>query len=411
MKPSSPDLPSPSPAKFATRSVDASPAARFTARRHETIDDVAPLWERLQRGGVSTVYQQISWARAVARHLLAPAKAELALMEIVDETLGEPIMLLPLVRKRARFHSTIEFLDLGVCDYAAPLVAPGVVLSPAETAAVWSAVRSALPKSDFIHIRHLAHRVGGEPNPLAGLASARRMEMQAFGVAIDGDPATVMKRTCSASILRDLRKAGRRMADEGEVRFVVASTVEESEELFATILRQRLERFGELGRFDLLNRPEVRAFYRDASSIADPSGPVRMFGIKVGEEWIASAYGLVHDGAFHGTLLAMAGQNWRRCSPGLTIVSEIMVWARSEGLTYLDFTVGDMPYKASFGVEARDLFEIVESLTLRGRIVTDFDRGRSHLKLWTSRHPRLFETLRKGIQWYRRQSRRKDSPS
>jgi CelD/BcsL family acetyltransferase involved in cellulose biosynthesis len=276
------------------------------------------------------------------------------------------------------------------------------VLSPSEAARAWDAVRSVLPKADLVRITRIPRAIFGTPNPLGLLPAARVIPMKASGIVLDGEPETLIKRTCSDSTAKDIAKRRKRLATYGQARFVEARTPEEAERIFDVLLRQRRERFRELGRFDLLDRPEVVAFYRDAALRSVPDGLVRIFGIEVNGEWIATAYGLEHGGAFHGILLAMAGETWKPVAPGILIVAEIMEWSRRNGLTYLDFTIGDLPYKNGFRPVSRELMELAEARSLRGHLVLAGERGRTGAKAALQRHPALFERLREARQRLRR---------
>ena len=97
---------------------------RYSARLHTTMATVADLWSRLETDGTATAYQRLDWATAVAERLSTESKAEPIIVEVVDAN-GHPVMLVPLARLRRRGHHAITWLDLGVCDYAAPILAPG----------------------------------------------------------------------------------------------------------------------------------------------------------------------------------------------------------------------------------------------------------------------------------------------
>lgn len=377
-------------------------ARRFLARRHATFEAVAPLWRLLQAGRTGTVYQRLGWAELVATHLASSGDCELVLMEVTDASDNTPVMLLPLVLRRGRMHSAVEFLDCGVCDYAAPLAAPGAAFSAGDIKNIWTAVRDALPKADRVRLSRMAHRVGGAPNPLVLLEGTRRMELHASGVALSGERDTVVKRTCSSSNARDIRKSLRRLAELGAVRFVEARTPDEVDRLFDVLVEQRLARFRELGRFDLLNKEGVRAFYRAAAQEGLRGGPARLLGLRVGGEWVATAYGLVGEGAFHGALIGLGAERWRRFSPGLALIAETMAWCRENGITYFDFTIGDMPYKSGFGIENRPLFEFTQALTLRGRLAARVEAAGPALKARLAEHPALFEALRNTVRRCRR---------
>ncbi|WP_018041798.1 GNAT family N-acetyltransferase [Methylobacterium sp. 88A] len=373
----------------------------YQARLHTTMATVAHLWSRLESDGTATAYQRLDWATAVVERLGTASKAEPVIVEVTDAN-GRSVMLVPLARLRLRGYRTITWLDLGVCDYAAPILAPGIDLSADEMAQAWRAIRDVLPRADLIQISRIPDDVTGRPNPFATLPGCSRMDMQASGVAIEGDAETLLARLCRPSTLKDMAKLRRRLERAGTVTFVEARSAEEIDRIFDALVEQRRSRFAEIGRFNLLSRPDVEAFYRECAHRGLVGGPVRLFGLAVDGEWIACAYGLVHGGTFHGILLTMAGEAWRNTSPGLHIVAETLRWARAEGLGYFDFTVGVMPYKSDFGVQTRDLSELYEVVTLRGRLVKHAIAGAEASKVWLRSHPEWFARAQKARRWLRR---------
>ena len=371
----------------------ASPSRPLAARLHTSLESVAPIWRQLQSDGVLTAYQRLEWVELMVAHLLARRNVQPLFVEIVDTAGGATLMILPFALERHRTHSELRWLALDVCDYAAPVIAAGARIGAPEMALAWQAALRCLPRADLVQISQIRPAIGATPNPLALLPGARRMELQSFGTAIDGDPGTLLKRICAASTLKALNRRWRSVTQSGTPRFVVASSEAEVESIFAAMIEQRRERFREMGRADLLDRPEVEEFYRAAALKGLGGGAARLFGISFDGVWIATSMGLVHDGAFLGNLLSMSSA-WTAASPGIKMMSEIMVWAREQRLTYFDLTVGALAYKAGLGGQPQDLLQIAGSLSLRGAAILRARALAVSAKAWLQRHPGLFEPLR-----------------
>ncbi len=182
------------------------------------------------------------------------------------------------------------------------------------------------------------------------------------------------------------------------MRFVQATTPDMVQTLFAALLEQRLKRFREAGRFDLLTRPGVPEFYLDAAlGSLRGGGPVRLFGISVDGEWVACAYGLVRGRRFprhhpqHGR---------RRVAPLLARPvhgrrgDEMGMRARP---ACSDMTIGALQYRAA-SAPARDLYEVTRALTPVGAVLMRAGRLKAEANAWIRRHPRLFARLRAIVQ-------------
>ncbi|KAB1072576.1 GNAT family N-acetyltransferase [Methylobacterium planeticum] len=391
------------PASMAEASSAAAARRDFSVHLHRSLASADSVWRRLEREGVASAYQRFDWVGAILQHLASQESADLLLAEVRDAATGQPLMLWPMCRLRRRGHRVVAWVDFGVCDYIAPLMAQNLTLSAAEADRVWAAILTALPAADLVRIDAIPATVSGQPNPLALLRRTTASAHITSGMAIHGPAETLLQRVCKASVVREIGMKGRRLERRGRVSFVVAETAAEVGALFDVLLEQRLDRFRKLGRFDLLTQPSAVAFYRQTALDGLTGGAARMIGLRVDDVWVATCYGLVHGGAFHLTLLSIADESWRNCSPGFLLVCRAMTWAREQGLGYFDFTIGEHGYKAKIGGQSQPLMSVYQDLTLKGRLVRQMIEGLRDGKAWlVARHPALFERLRNLRQAQRR---------
>ena len=380
-------------------------ARHFTARLHFGIEALETLWCDWQEAGRCTAFQRFEWISSLVKNLVRRDKSQPLIVVISETASNEPVMLVPLVLRRRYGVRVIEWLGLGVCDYAAPVLAPGVEFRVSEANMLWSAVRSALPPADLIRIKGIPEHIRGAANPFACLVGVREADQKAFSTEIEGDPETLLKRVCGSSFLRNLQKEKRRLAKIGEVKFVAAKTNEEVEEIFSVLLEQRRRRFEEMGRFNFIAQPAVSAFYKDAAiSGLNAGGGAKIFGLSVNGEWIATAYCLVHQKSVTTVMSGMAGQSWQAFSPGVQIMAQTMIWAREHGHDCFDLSVGDLSYKKEMGMRTQELLDFCEPLTLRGVLSLELDRIQINAKGWLRRKSVFFDharrvrrAIRKGI--------------
>lgn len=360
----------------------------YTARLHTSLEAVKPLWLRLQTDGVCTAHQHFAWVEGIVARLM-PAGAEPLIVEVNNAVTGAPLMLVPLMLRPAFHHRVIEWLSCGVCDYSAPLLADASAWTAQSAQAAWAAVRSVLPAADRVNILGIPRRIDGVANPLALLPATRDSLQTTFGLAIDGDPETVLKRLCRPSFVKEFGKDWRRLERLGGVELVEAATQAEVEQLFGELIRMRLSRFRELGRFDLLTQEAVVDFYRNAALQGLPDGSVRLFGLRVGDALIAVQYAVVHQGTVHALLIAMDQSVVPNVSPGLLIMGRLIGWARERRFDYFDLSVGDQSYKERMGAKASVLAELRQGLTVRGRVASAAIELRNRTEAFVRSNPRL----------------------
>lgn len=365
-------------------------------RLHRSVDQVRGSWAAFEAEGSCTAFQQFTWANLILAHIVAPARATILIVEVADCSTGKTLLLLPLVKIKRFAHTVVEGLDLGVSDYTAPLVSPDLLLGQEEARKIWAGVKRALPDADIIRLRRIPLRISGAENPLIAAPRCRRMDIQAFGVAVAGDPETLIQRLCRKSTFRDFAKFRRRLERHGKIRLMVPESSTEVDRILEALVKQRRHRFREIRRPDLLANDEIVAFYRAAAHQGLEGGPARIFGLMVNEQCVGTAYGLIHGNAFHLLIQTMdADEKWRTCSPGLQVTAEVMKWSLRSGLSYFDFTIGMLPYKLEFGAAPSPLFELHEARSLRGCIILLLSQAAEDAKTWLRHRPRLFSMLRR----------------
>jgi CelD/BcsL family acetyltransferase involved in cellulose biosynthesis len=377
----------------------------FEARLHSGLSSAKPAWHSLERQGRCTAFQRFDWVNTIVRYLMRPDTEKVIVVEIFDAATRQPAMLLPLIYRRCPGYRVIQWLNCDVCDYSAPVFTADLDWGAADATAAWDAALKVLPRADILYVDGMPHDVGGTANPLVNLPRVRLSALTTCGFSIDGNPRDVLERCCSASFVRRYRRSVPRLERRGEVRLVGMQTDAEVDAVFSVLLEQRTARFRKLGRFDLLSRPAVAAFYRDAALQGLKGGPVRLHGLRVGDEWVGAAYGLVYGNSYQGLIMTIADEApWRHASLGIQVHARLVEWARGRGLTYFDMSVGTSAYKDESGGQRRPLFAIDEALTLRGHLILLGLRSGTAFKAWLENKPWIFERLRATRQHLRRLS-------
>ncbi|RUW99048.1 GNAT family N-acetyltransferase, partial [Mesorhizobium sp. M8A.F.Ca.ET.059.01.1.1] len=278
-------------------------------------------------------------------------------------------------------------------DYSAPLLADARHWTTQSADAAWAAVRAVLPPADRIHVAGIPRQIHGVANPLALLSAARDSIQIASGLVLDGEPETLIKRICKSHFSKNFNKHCRRFEQLGGLALVEAETPDMIEEQFGTLLDLRLNRFRELGRFDLLTQAPIVEFYRNAALQGLSDGSVRLFGLRVGQAYLAVIYVLVMKGTLHALLLGIDQEAVPNVSPGLTAIGKLMIWARAQGLGYFDLSVGSQGYKQHIGAASSVLAELCEPMTLKGRGSTAYIRLRGKTELFVRSKPRLYKAV------------------
>lgn len=365
------------------------------ARLHRDLASIRDLWLACETEGVCNAHQRHGWMSLVATHLLPVDRSEPLVVELRDAASGAPILLLPLALRRKAGLREIVPLSAGVCDYTAPVLARPVAYTPEEARGFWRAITAVLPPADRLRLDSIpAEIVPGIPNPLALLEGIEDSALSVSGVALSGPVDTLLARSFRPSFVKQIGKTGRRLERMGDVRFVVADRPEAVEEMMETLLRLRLERFRKLGRFDILASQPYSDFYREAARQGLQGGSARVMGLKLDGDWLALLLLLHHRTVMHGLLVTIDEERAANTTPGLYAITQAVLHAGAEGVSYFDFSVGAQGYKQAMGTEGRPLFRLEEVHSLRGRARALADRGVEELRARLKRNEALYERLR-----------------
>src|SRR5580693_2148022 len=88
---------------------------------------------------------------------------------VVSDGDGRPVLYLPLAIETKFNIRLLRFMDCGVADYNAPIVAADRTLSRQEFHEVWADVLALLPGFDVVDLKKIASDVAGAVNPLTYL--------------------------------------------------------------------------------------------------------------------------------------------------------------------------------------------------------------------------------------------------
>ncbi len=317
-------------------------------------------------GSASTLFQRPGWL-AAWYGTVAPAEgAEPLLVEVFDRGSGAHAMTLPLARIGEKGVFRIEFADLGVTDYNAPILGPAAPDSAAEAAVLWRQIRRALPKADVIHLRKMPVALKGRPNPLALLSGTHPSSCSGFSVTIPDDWEDYL-RSLAKKFRKELGRSLRLFETAGDTRFLRIENAGDAARVLEVMSAQQRNRLEEKGYECPLDDESYNAFYARLAAGGIEAGTVVLTALMSGDEPVAALLGVTDGASFAMVRLSHAGGNWQRIGLGRLIIERTMHALHGDGCRHFDFTIGDYPYKSGFGVEPSPLVDLVSAESWRGK--------------------------------------------
>jgi CelD/BcsL family acetyltransferase involved in cellulose biosynthesis len=341
-----------------------------------------------------TAFQNPQWYEAWYAAFADTEGVSPVIAFVTDAATGEPAALLPLIRHRQGSIRTIEFADLDLTDYNAPLLGSAAPRDAPAARAFWRDLRAALRKlpggADLIRFRKVAPDLDGRPNPLALLDSAAVCSVNG-NLVTTGEDYDAWRHTLERTTRKELERSWRVFTRDPTAAFGIAEDAREALRILATTEAQQSSRMQNLGVKFILNDENCAAFYRSLVRNGIASGYAIVTALTAGEEVVATLLGVRNGSRYVMIRISNAGDKWSNCSPGRLIIERTMAALHQQGVREFDFSIGNYAYKRRFGVKRLPLLDISAALSWRGLSHALRDRVAHELR----RYPKLTAHLKR----------------
>jgi CelD/BcsL family acetyltransferase involved in cellulose biosynthesis len=353
-----------------------APAAGF---RIEFVEDWKPAVARWSGAGQETAFQHPLWYEA---WYAAFTEASPLIAIVTDSVTERPVALVPLILRVRHGVRIVEFADLNVTDYNAPMLRVGAALNVAGTRALGQALVAALRELpggvDLIRLRKMPE---GELNPLAMLGRAGSCSLNGNIVATGDDFEAYRVSIKRMQLSRSWRVFNRHPG----AAFRLIDSVDEALGIIDVMDAQQQARMQKLGLEFALNDTTHAKFYRDLVRRGLSEGYAVVSALTCDEGVVATVLGIKQGGSFVFLRISNGGEQWKNCSPSRLIIERTMAALHAQGLRRFDLSIGNYPFKRRFGAVQLRLTDASIALTWRGTPYAWRDFAAQSLR----RHPQV----------------------
>jgi CelD/BcsL family acetyltransferase involved in cellulose biosynthesis len=335
----------------------------FTVAVASEFDFLSEEYASLFEQSCATAFQHPIWLDSIYRKLVPQLKATPLIVTVRDAANGRLVMVLPLLRRRYRGLRTVEFADLEVSDYIAPVASDAAIEAVAADPFACRRIGAVLKPFDIMRIRKLRSS-SMAVRKLLGATDCSEMTVGAHAVPLGSDFPVWRTENMPAALRKDLDRKIRQLHGKGQVS---VRCVTDSEVIEATLLKMREYRRSRFETGDLLQDQIYFDFYRDVATRACVTLS-RFYSVSMDGVPIAGIMALSHKGSLLIILTGFDFDGYRSQSLGLLTFEMVAKLGISDGYRELDFTIGDEPYKALFGAQRSPIYQIVRSGSMSGVI-------------------------------------------
>jgi CelD/BcsL family acetyltransferase involved in cellulose biosynthesis len=370
------------------RQADARGISRAAGFRVEFVHDWRQAAARWNDHVNATPFQDFRWLDAWYQAFAGEGRVEPLIAIISDAATSEQAALLPLVRRIQNGIRIVEFADLDLTDYNAPMLGPAAPRDAHAAAALWRDLKRALRRmrggADLIRLRKMPADLDRHPNPLAQLDAANPSALNG-NLVTTGDDFDAYRYSLERTVRKELERSWRVFTRDPAAAFRIITDVDHALDVLSTMEVQQDARMRHLGLNFILNTETCAAFYRHLVQDHLHSGYAMLSALTVGQEVVATLLGIRVGSRYVMVRISNAGDKWSNCSPGRLIIERTMAALHRDGVRQFDFSIGNYAYKRRFGVAPLRLCEITAALGWRGMPYALRDRAARALR----RHPRL----------------------
>ena len=346
---------------------EGGPRQSYLVQREDHLDFMGAEYHTLYEHASASAFQSGLWLKNLYRVLVPARGAAPCIITLRSADDGRLVGVLPFICRTRALVRFVEYADLGVSDYAVPVLDRDHDRPIRSDPTLPARVRAALGDFDLL----LVERVVDDAGLIGELIHGARSGQHPYGAhlaPLDVDFETWRARL-DPSFSRRLSKSYKRLNSRGGTGFRVVDDLEEIAGICDVLRKFRSVRFAERGGLDLFQDPDYFTFYRTVvRDSLTSSGPARLNILEVGGRPAAVALDLVESDRELFLIVGYDFERLRNFSLGLLIVDQIAHSAIAGGLRYLDLTVGDEVYKSDFGATRRSLFHVRITRTPSGYI-------------------------------------------
>jgi CelD/BcsL family acetyltransferase involved in cellulose biosynthesis len=316
-----------------------------------------------------TVFQDRRWLEAWYTAFANFPQVDSLIAIISDAQTSEQVALLPLVRRVRNGVRVVEFADLNLTDYNAPLLTAAGPRSATRARVLWRDLRAALKRlpggADLIRLRKMPVDLGSQPNPLALLHAARLCPLNG-NVVTTGDDFEAYCHSLERTVRKNLKRSWRVFTRDPSAGLRIVTDRNEALRMLSIMEIQQGARMRHLGLNFAFDDETSVAFYRRLVDENLGSGYAVLSALTAGDEVVATLLGIRSGSDYVMLRSSQAGEKWSNCSPGRLIIEHTMAALHRDGVRSFDFSIGNYAYKRRFGVVPFALADITAALSWRG---------------------------------------------
>jgi CelD/BcsL family acetyltransferase involved in cellulose biosynthesis len=274
-----------------------------------------------------------------------------------------------------KFNNRIlRFMDGGVADFNAPILAAGQELTRGEFMTIWSDLLSQLPAIDLIDLKKIAGDVCGAHNPLTYL-DCRTYESSGHAIALSARPTDAASDPSFGRMRKKLLRQHQRLSTLGPTQFVMNPPAAQLPALINRLTALKREQYLRTSGRDFFATPGIHEFY---SRMLEPAQLGRISDLSAlvcGDSVVSAHLGFKGRRRFYYVLPAF-DTKYRSLAVGILLLDHLIERCSQEQYATFDLGEGDFSYKTKWATHRLPLMACEQAVTSIGALFGQLRRVR-----------------------------------
>lgn len=315
-------------------------------------------WALLEKLAPCYPFQSYRWCCTLVDTLLQGIHHQICIFVVSDKN-KKPLLLAPLYVKSVKGVRVAGFIDCGLADLNAPLLAPG---APAfEPQWILQMLRSSLAYDVLNFSKIPQYLADGRANPFSQMCKGKHGMMYSY-VVLDQTWKEFRTRRLKRKTRQKINYLRNRLSRQGEVNIEVAQTPERAVEITQKLLDLKLVWLRQKQIASIIGSEAVQRFYLRLVL----EGIAHVAALTLDGAVLAAYWGVIRQGRSYYLVTAydMSASNF---SPGRLLLMELLRICIEQGCDRFELSIGDYEYKKQLMDGQMSLYRHVFAGSLLGR--------------------------------------------
>ena len=267
---------------------------------------------------------------------------------------NEPILILPLVKKKFYFIRYIEVAGGIVSDYLTPIFKKKYKFSKDDFIFMSSEILRYFKKCDFLFFRKQKNSYNYTnplflfTKPIMGLHKSYNINFQKF-------PQNVKIK----KIISDNNRQLRRLSNFGKTQYVEAQNYNIKKKILKTLIQQKEQRYIKTKVWNMFKKENYKNFYFDFLNIDFNFFKIHISAIELNNNYISTHLGIQNDKNYFYLMPSFNSDSFQKFSTGNILLEKLVNYSKLNKLEVFDFTIGGENYKKKWINNSIDLYDLI----------------------------------------------------